>query len=417
MRFTSSTAAILLLLLASTAGAQPFFTIGSGSGNPGAGVTVDFSFSDGGQSLDSFEGTITYDSANLTADLSACGGFTNVVPPDAIPSCSDNGSGVITVIGFSGSGSALTGQSLGSITFTIGAGVMPPMDFSLDVGGEAFAFAGGTVTAGTSTDGTISAADGPGPGVLNVQPATLGLMADVNAAAGTGVITISNDGAMIDATINPSCSLGPITGSASITVTAAPASLAPGASGTVTASCSGATVGQSTATYTCTAGAATVTNGETAITCDIAVGTPNPNPAGGTTTAINVGPVTRGNSGTGALTFTETNNSGGAYDVSCVLTDDGMGAFAITSATTATVNAATPFALTVSGTSTQTDPQPTGVATCTYSAGATGTVTINLGIALVPEIVPTMTEWGLILLTLALVGFGAFQLRRRAPLA
>ena len=103
--------------------------------------------------------------------------------------------------------------------------------------------------------------------------------------------------------------------------------------------------------------------------------------------------------------------------MSCVLTDDGMGAFAITSATTATVNGSTPYTFSVSGASSLVDPQPTGTATCTYSNGATGTVTIALGIALIPEIVPTMTEWGLILLTLALVGFGAFQLRRRAPLA
>ena len=127
--------------------------------------------------------------------------------------------------------------------------------------------------------------------------------------------------------------------------------------------------------------------------------------------------MVRGSAGTASVSFTETNNSGGAYDVACTLDDDGAGAFAIAGAASATVDAATPFSFAVTGQSSAMDPQPTGMATCTYSNGAAGAVTIALGISLIPEIVPTMTEWGLIILTLALVGFGAFQLRRRTPLA
>ncbi|MFK7955123.1 MAG: IPTL-CTERM sorting domain-containing protein [Lysobacterales bacterium] len=275
-----------------------------------------------------------------------------------------------------------------------------------------------------TTNGAITVQAGPGPGILNVQPATLDLTADVNAPAGTGTITISNDGLAGDDTIVPSCSLGTPVATAgalgTVTVTTAPASLAPGASGTVTASCSGSMEGTTTVDYSCTAtsgGTPAVTNGTTAISCVVAAGTPSPNPAAGSTVTATVGPVVRGSAGVASVLFSETNNSGGAYTVTCTLDDNGGGAFALAGAATATVTGATPFNFQVTGQSSGTDPQPSGAATCTYSAGATGTVAINLGIALIPEIVPTMSEWGLIILTLALVGFGAFQLRRRTPLA
>ncbi len=412
-KFIGRLGCVALALCASTAFSQPALQCGTANIAPGASGSVSCDYLGTGSTVVGGQVTLTIASADVTVDSYTCAnGFT----------CPASGSPANIIFADFGLQEFQDTANAIQVNVTVAGGAMAPQDVPVAISGEQYADAANApVAASGSQDGNIRIQDGPGPGILNVQPAALGLGADVNAPAGTGVITISNDGAMGDATINPTCSLSALSGGAaattSINVTAAPASLAPGASGTVTASCSGTAVGQATADYTCSAGAAVVTNATTAITCDIAVGTPNPNPAAGTTTSINVGPVTRGNSGVGALTFTETNNSGGSYDVSCVLTDDGMGAFAITSAATATVNAATPFTFAVSGTSTVTDPQPTGLATCTYSGDATGTVTINLGIALVPEIVPTMTEWGLILLTLALVGFGAFQLRRRAPLA
>lgn len=422
MNVFSSRKTALALLLGITSGAAiavPRVDIGDGTAAAGAtaSVSLDF-FGDG--AVASGDITFSYDPAFVTPTLN-CAATLGAVGHTV--ACNDTGTSIQVLINAPVVFPipAAPDGSLGSIDFLIDAGQAEGASSDLTITAENYFNGGGTGVApdpaDPSTNGTVTVQMGPGPGVLNVQPPTLDLAADVNAPAGTGVITISNDGVAGDADISPVCSLGTPTGGATVSVTAAPATLAPGASGMVTASCSGAAVGVTTVDYTCTAGAATITNDTSAITCTIAMGTPAPNPAAGSAITATVGPVVRGSAGTASVSFTETNNSGGAYDVACTLDDDGAGAFAIAGAASATVDAATPFSFAVTGQSSAMDPQPTGMATCTYSNGAAGAVTIALGISLIPEIVPTMTEWGLIILTLALVGFGAFQLRRRTPLA
>lgn len=416
--------ALILGLSSGAAFAVPRVEIGDGTAAAGAtaSVSLDY-FSDGAVASGDF--TFSYDPAFVTPTLNCAATLGTLGHTVA---CNDTGTAIQVLINAPVTFPIPVAPdgSLGSIGFLIAAGQMDGATSPLTITSENyFNGLGGGVTpdpADPSQNGSVTVQAGPGPGILNVQPPTLALTAEVGGAAGTGIITISNDGdpATMDATITPSCSLGAVTGGGTISVSAAPASLAAGASGTVTASCSGAAAGTSTADYTCSAtssGTPVVTNATTAITCVVAVGTPAPNPVAGSAAAISIGPVVRGNSGIGGLVFRETNASGGTYDVACVLTDDGAGAFAISGAASATVSSMAPYTFSVTGQSSLTDPQPTGSATCTYSGGATGAVTVSLGIQLIPEIVPTMSEWGLIILTLALVGFGAFQLRRRSPLA
>ncbi|MDJ0652882.1 MAG: IPTL-CTERM sorting domain-containing protein [Xanthomonadales bacterium] len=351
-----------------------------------------------------FAFTINYDSAQFSVDPTTGCSFTVGTVCDTMTA----GTVSYGLLGFT---PVADGTVLATITFDKTAAV---------AGSYPVTFAAGAVYNNTATfadeplttvDGNITVSTGPGPGILNVQPPTLALTAEVNGAAATGTITVSNDELAGGASITPSCSLGAVSGTGTITVTGTPGTLAPGTSSTVTANCSGTAVGTATATYTCTAAGAVVTNDNTAITCDVATGVPLADPAPGSTVNLTVGPIIRGATGTGSLIFRELNNSGGSYDVSCNAipgTD-----FVYVGATSATgVTASTPFTLTVSGTSTAADPQPTATTTCDYTGGVTGTVTVVLGIGLVPEIVPTLSQWGLILMILTLVGFGAWQVRR-----
>lgn len=413
-KFCARLACVAGLLISASVFAQPAVQCNSVAIAPGASGSVVCDYLGTGSGVVGGQFNIGIGNADVTIDSTACAsGFT----------CPGTATDPFTVAFLNTSLMEVQDTTAAvTVNVTLSGTAVPGTMYPVTVSMESYGDAGGGMVAANGTmNGNITAQAGPGPGVLNVQPAMLPLTNAVNAAPTQGTITISNDGMAGDGTITPTCALMNQTGTATISITGTPGALAPGASTTVAANCSGTAAGSATADYMCTAtstmGTPTVTNDTTAITCTVAAGTPVPNPAGGSNVTVNVGPVVRGNAGTGTLTFTETANQGGSYDVSCTLDNNGGGAYAITSATSATgVSASSPFALTFSGQSTAADPQPAGAATCTYSNGATGTVSITLGIAIVPEIVPTLSQWGLIILTLILVGFGAIQMRRRASL-
>ncbi len=151
-----------------------------------------------------------------------------------------------------------------------------------------------------------------------------------------------------------------------------------------------------------------------ALSCDGVPGAPVPAPSAGSTISATVGPVPAGASGSASATFSETAGTGGTYDVTCTITDNGGGAFTSTQDGMAfSVPSCGTANFVFTGQSAFSDPQPTGTASCVYSNGATGTVTVNLGIVLLPEIVPTLSQWGMIFMALVLGFFGFRAVRRQ----
>ncbi|MEM9532769.1 MAG: IPTL-CTERM sorting domain-containing protein [Pseudomonadota bacterium] len=388
------------LLLSASAFAQPGVVCGTASIAPGGSGTLSCNYLGTGSGAVGFQFDIGIGNADVTIDSITCAAGVTCPGTPADPFTAAQFSATLTEIA-----DVTDVVVLGlSVAGTATDGAMIPVTVSGEVYSDA---ALGTITPAGTTNGTITVSSGPtlnSSGPVDVGNVEVGM-------TGTANFTLT----AVDGTIGSiACTTS---GAPEITVSAAPASIAVGSPATLTASCAPTAVGALAATHSCTSDASNSPT-TTAISCTGAVGIAQPNPAGGTMQTINIGPVVRGSAGSGSLTISNGANNGSMFDVACTITDDGMGAFTAAGATSATgIMFGNPFTFAVNGQSNNTDTQPTGTATCTYSNGATGVVTIALGIALVPEIVPTMTQWGLILMTLVLIGFGAFQLRRRDNVA
>lgn len=403
-------AGVILGMTASVAIAGgPAVTIGSATVPVGTmNVPIALNFDTMGATVTGFGFNVVYDTANLT--------FTGCTPAMAITTCAELVMPGTINIGNLGAPPANPFVTLNFDASSAAVGAYPLM---------AAAMPAPSYTDGAFMDqsltvnpGTLTVQAGPGPGVMDVTPAMVNLVNTVNGPASTQNLTIRNQGAMGDNTLTANCSLGGVTADPGVTLTVAPATgvmLAPGASTTRQASCSGTASGNASGTYTCNGGPAGMDS--SAVSCAVGAGVAVPAPPAGSMLTLPVGPVVRGQTGTGTQSFSETNNAGAGYDVTCNITNDGGGAFVLFGSGMQSVPPGGTAGVTVQGTSSVFDPQPTGTMVCTYTNGATGTVTVTLIISLIPEIVPTLSQWGLILMILALVGVGAYRMRRRTNVA
>ena len=173
MRGIKSLFVLVFLMAGGTVAAQSF-SVTSATGAQGDSVTVTISYNAGGNA-DGLEGEMTYDSTNLTADITACGGLGNPIGSnvlgDIIMGCTDDGAGLLTFIGNSGTSTAAPTGSFGDIDFTIANPTTPApppnVVLPLDILNEVFADGGANVAPGTSTDGMVTVSIASHPSNLN----------------------------------------------------------------------------------------------------------------------------------------------------------------------------------------------------------------------------------------------------------
>ena len=248
---------------------------------------------------------------------------------------------------------------------------------------------------------------------LDVAPASAMVTAAVNGPAATSDFTFT---AMSGTVTGISCS-GAGGNPAQITFATGgvPASLTSPNTFTVTGSCQGAAPamglsGTVDCDYTDSNSAAQTVSAT--LNCDVEAGIPvagfSP-PNGGTLT---VGPVAPGGTFTSNVVFREVTNGGMGYTVdSCSLDVGTAASFSLDGATSGSVPSGGSFNIPV--TVTGASPADTGGITCTYTLdGNTLTYTASLAVLIQATQVPTLSQWAMILMALALVGFGAFRLRK-----
>ena len=199
-------------------------------------------------------------------------------------------------------------------------------------------------------------------------------------------------------------------------VSGVPATLASPNTFTITGSCGGSSAvtdssGSATCSYTDSNSnpqMATVTIADCDVQPGIAVASIQPS-SGGTLT---IGPVEAGGSFTSNILFRETANAGTGYTVdSCSIDAGSDPSFTLSGATSGAVPAGGSFSIPVSVNGAV--PGATGGVTCTYTINGTPTTyNVNLAVLVQALRVPTLSQWAMILMALALVGFGAYRLRK-----
>ena len=274
----------------------------------------------------------------------------------------------------------------------------------------------------TPVDYAVSCDVGPpGPAVFSSVPAdgaTIEMTPEdvpVGAVVPDQVLTITNAAAEAnDRDLGLSnCAF---TGSAEITATAAPATIAPMASADVTFSCSTAAVGDYTGTYSCDytetggepTGTATYTVncGVRAASSDIAE-----SPMSGTNLNILV-PIL----GTGqtSVSFAEILDEG--VDATVDSCSFGTANFAVVTTLPATVAAGSSVNVDLTGSDPGTgEISFTDTLTCTYtdSDSAPGTASWPITLTVLAQPIPTLSTWGLMLMILTLMGLGGIVIRRK----
>lgn len=182
--------AIFGLFLVSTAAysATPSITVGSGAGQVNTEVTIGVSFENtSGGDVVGLQFDIGFDSANLTADVTACGAGLPAI------SCSIPSAGTVRVIG-DGSLNTIASGSLGSIGFTIANNnALIGTTEALEVTNALFSNdQGNPITAGTLTDGVVTIQAAPAP-AISVSP-TSATIAAANGSTNTQTFTVTNSG-------------------------------------------------------------------------------------------------------------------------------------------------------------------------------------------------------------------------------
>lgn len=405
--------ALAMSLGGSAAIAGPGVFIGDATGAPGGTVTVDLRF-EAGASVASGDITIDYDESVLTPQPLAgvCGGPVGTAGASA--SCNDTGSTiqVIIVAPIVFPIPALPDAPLGSIVFDVDAAAAESSTSPLAIASENyFNTTGAGVSPSPSAaerEGVISIATPTGP-TLAADPTSVSITTAVN-SAGTQGISFSATGDSGSVT-GISCAGS---GDAQITYSdSIPTSLPVGDDFSVTASCQSGAPGSFTSTYTCSfdgAGEGGQDSVSVPVSCDVEAGAAVPafNPANGG--ALTIGGLLPGSGGSGEVVFSETNGGGTGYSATCSVTA-GSSNFSISPASvTVPSGGSSSITVTVGPVASNV----TGELTCDVVAnGQTSTYQIDLFVAFRPLVVPTLQQWGLVLMTLALGAFGFMALRRR----
>ncbi len=299
------------------------------------------------------------------------------------------------------------------VTFDIDPAAPTALSETIEVRDEQYRDAiGNPVQPGTSVNSTVNFLGGPGSGLLEVRPPNLALETALFIPSLSAEIVIANDGPVGDLPMNVSCKLGPVIGSGSITVDNFSGSLLSGESATVLARCSGEVLGTLRATYTCDREGFGQKNDSTEISCIVSNALPNPDPPAGTTASLFFGSLLPGESSLRTVIFQETNALPIlTYDVTCQFLGNDQGAFSFVGANSGTVPGGGTLEIVISGTRPASGVQPSGELSCTYSNGATGTVTFSLGIGLRPQAIPAIFPLGILVLIISLLGYGTLRLR------
>jgi len=350
----------------------------------GASGQISFDYVDGGAGSLAWQATITIANPDITVTAITC--------TDPNVTCPGTASNMFNVAGFNAGGIPSIVDAI-VIDYDV-ADPATPAAAPVTITNTA-----GTIT--TTTDGTINIVDGPS---LVATPANLALAAAVNATD-----TDTFDLSVMNGTVNNLACAG--TGDPEITYTGTiPTTLSDaGPPVTVTAACTSAAAGNFTSSFDCTfdgGGALSVP-----VTCAVTAGAAVPavDPVTGST--ITIGPLAPSASGDSPIVFSETNNQGTGYAVAnCVLA---TGTNFTIDATGVMVPAGGSATITVTGTAPADGTAATDTLTCDIN-GVVGGYTANLEIALQPQIVPTLSQWAMIIMALALAGFGVVTMRRRA---
>lgn len=413
-----------LLACAGVAIAQPAAVIGTGNGQPGntVSISVDYVGTGSGVVGVQFDVDASADFGSISAiDLTNCGGTLN----GASITCADQGSGVVRLAGFQGALQEIPDGSLGTIGYTIDGAVVPPATIDLLVAGEVYSDAAlGSVPPNGSVDGVINVTSGPQPAYTST-PAAGSTFNFGPALAGSGnlssSLTITNSGE-VGSTLNTTCTLsGADAGQFSVDASLS-AAIAQGASVNGNVTCNDPGIGNDgtfTASLDCAHdGTSPASPVSYPLSC---VFNPpfaqiNPTPTDGTPRNIVVAGL--GASGNTSVTFTETSNDGVDGAVSCSISGADAGLFTITApaAFPATVVSGGSVQVTVNGTEPGTGGAVAAALDCSIDDGVGGTsnVSFPLGFIVQPQVVPTMSQIGMILMGLFLAGVGFMTLRRKA---
>jgi hypothetical protein len=305
---------LLTVMLSGIVYAQPGATVATGGGQPGAVVPIAIGYLGTGSGVVGVQWDVNFDSTNLTADLTNCGA---TLGGTAI-NCNNTSAGVIRFSGFSGSLTEIPTGALGTIDFTIGAGVAPPVTFPLTVSGEVYSNAAlASVPAVGTTDGAVNASAGPQDYSSAPAPAPLNFAGGVLAGGTDPTLTIAIDNvAAAASTLSYNCAMDG-GADAEITVTSGGgAQTLDHDAGTadVVVSCDAATDGTFTGDLVCTHNGIGTTETSPAtypLSCTIDAATPTYTsvPAAASTIDLNGGAVAL--SGAGDLTTNlEISNTG-----------------------------------------------------------------------------------------------------------
>ena len=167
----------------------PNVTVGTAAGQVGSGTPVVIPMTyDGDGTVVGFQFEVTYDSANLTADISSCGGALG----GQTTQCAESVAGTILVLGFDSTFIPIPSGSLGSVSFDISTA--PIADYPLAVQNELYGDASETDIPSTgSTDGLVQVTSGPQPEFTGT-PAGLAMSTEQGLADPTGTLTVTNTG-------------------------------------------------------------------------------------------------------------------------------------------------------------------------------------------------------------------------------
>jgi hypothetical protein len=242
---------LLTVMLSGIVYAQPGATVATGSGQPGTLVPIAIGYLGTGSGVVGVQWDVNYDAVNLTADLTNCGA---TLGGTAI-NCANPSAGVIRFTGFSGTLTEIPTGALGTIDFTIGGGVMPPVTFPLTVSNEVYSDAAlNSVPPVGSSDGQVDAVLGPQPDWSSAPAGGSTLTFPTVIAGGanqTQLVSVTNAGAA-GSTLTGTCALSGATDPELTITSGAAVSLAQGVSSDVNLSCDATAAGTFTGSLDCT---------------------------------------------------------------------------------------------------------------------------------------------------------------------
>ena len=151
--------ALLLMLSISTAMAAPAMILGSGSGQVGSATPVDVTINyEGDGTVVGLQAEFTYDSTNLTVDISSCGAGLGL----GFYTCSNPTPGLVRIVGTDSQLQPIPSGSLGKLIFDVSTA--PAATYPIAVQNEKYGDASQTdVPASGTIDGSVTVSLGPQP--------------------------------------------------------------------------------------------------------------------------------------------------------------------------------------------------------------------------------------------------------------